>query len=246
MDTLIDSTFLPLLLKGAGFLMLVMLLWPIARRQSAALHSIYWRSAMLGLLVLGIFSLWVPILTFEWARSDAGVEAQPVSELVPLTTESPSGEWRVLEAAGERSPGGGAVTGSPATAAAGRRLVNPLLALWSAGSLLLSVRWIVARVRLSRLCASEPQGSHWAKLIGECQLAVGMRGRVRVAIDHKVAMPCAWGILRPTLMLPAGAERWDAGRQRMVLMHELSHLKRHDPLHDGIARLCVTLFWMNP
>ncbi len=60
MDTLIDSTFLPLLLKSIGFLMFMCLLWPIARRGSAALQSIYWRGAMLGLLILGIFSLWVP------------------------------------------------------------------------------------------------------------------------------------------------------------------------------------------
>ncbi len=114
------------------------------------------------------------------------------------------------------------------------------------GSALLSIRWIVARVRLSRLCATEPQRSHWAGLIGECQSAVGMSGSVRIAINSEIAMPCAWGILRPTLMLPAGAERWDSGRQRMVLLHELAHLKRRDPLHDCIARICVTLFWMNP
>ena len=32
----------------------------------------------------------------------------------------------------------------------------------------------------------------------------------------------------------------------MVLMHELAHLKRRDPLYHLLGRLCLAVFWMNP
>lgn len=159
MDPLIDSTFLPLLLKSIGFLMFMFLLWPIARRQSAALQSIYWRCGMLGLLILGVFSLWVPVLTIDWAGAGRG-RPQPDPAPVPLQFEAPSAEWKVLELGDERSISTGPIRAMQGAESASVSVINPLLALWMVGSALLSIRWVVARVRLSRLCSPEPQQSH--------------------------------------------------------------------------------------
>jgi hypothetical protein len=65
MNALIDSTFVPLRLKSSFFLGLAFLLWPIARQQSAALQSVYWRGVTAGLSVLGAFSVSAPIVEIE-------------------------------------------------------------------------------------------------------------------------------------------------------------------------------------
>jgi len=42
---------------------------------------------------------------------------------------------------------------------------------------------------------------------------------------NPVAMPLTWGFLRPVVLLPGKAEEWPANRARMVLSHELSHIR---------------------
>jgi beta-lactamase regulating signal transducer with metallopeptidase domain len=37
-----------------------------------------------------------------------------------------------------------------------------------------------------------------------------------------------FGLLRPKIILPAGAMEWPADRARIVLRHELAHIRRSD------------------
>ena len=127
-----------------------------------------------------------------------------------------------------------------------RPSADAILLVWLIGSVVLASLWWLALWRLSRLRSEVPAGCPWPGLLDECRAVLGMGGQVRLVSGRRIAMPCAWGILRPTVTLPAGADGWARSRQRMVLMHELAHLDRRDPLHDFIGRLCVILFWINP
>ncbi|MCH8285257.1 peptidoglycan DD-metalloendopeptidase family protein, partial [candidate division KSB1 bacterium] len=54
------------------------------------------------------------------------------------------------------------------------------------------------------------------------------------------------GILNPVILLPESAETWESDRIRVVLLHELSHIKRRDMLYNVMAGIAKTLFWFNP
>ena len=240
MNALIDSTFVPLLLKSIGFLVGL----PCLADSQAGIGSLPidllargddWATGARYLQPLGA--------DHEIKLSSAGPSASPA-----VTGFAPESGWRVLDAPdGTRSIGaeaGGAV--SVANELAVKSTTNPLLAAWLIGSSLLAALWLLAQVQLSRMRSKGVASSGWAELLHQCRSALGQRIPVRLEFSDTIAMPCAWGILKPTVMLPKDAESWGGERRRMVVLHELSHLKRMDPLYDLVGRVCVIIFWLNP
>jgi len=71
-------------------------------------------------------------------------------------------------------------------------------------------------------------------------------GGVRVYATPEVSVPLTWGLLRPVVLLPAGAETWPADRMDTVLAHELSHIRRLDWLSQTVARVACSLYWFHP
>src|SRR5260370_42003658 len=56
----------------------------------------------------------------------------------------------------------------------------------------------------------------------------GVSTDVRVLDAGRGAMPLAWRLLRPVILLPTEAAEWPPERLRAVLLHELAHIARHD------------------
>ena len=59
-------------------------------------------------------------------------------------------------------------------------------------------------------------------------------------------MPMAWGLMRARVLLPAEADDWPIDRQRVVLLHELAHVKRRDCVTQMLAHLACATYWFNP
>lgn len=75
---------------------------------------------------------------------------------------------------------------------------------------------------------------------------MGVNRPLRLLEGDAEAMPITFGVLRPTLLLPATAREWSKARQNAVLRHELEHIRRRDSLSQLIAELGCALFWFNP
>ncbi|MCA9181995.1 MAG: M56 family metallopeptidase, partial [Planctomycetales bacterium] len=50
----------------------------------------------------------------------------------------------------------------------------------------------------------------------------------------------------PVVVLPALWREWLEESRRLVLLHELAHVKRLDVVHQTVARLACGLFWFHP
>ena len=61
-----------------------------------------------------------------------------------------------------------------------------------------------------------------------------------------VRMPCSFGLFRPTVMLPAAFDRFEAGFQRDVVCHELVHLERRDFVAALVEEAVAALLWFHP
>ncbi|MCB1225471.1 MAG: hypothetical protein KDK99_06645 [Verrucomicrobiales bacterium] len=76
---------------------------------------------------------------------------------------------------------------------------------------------------------------------------VGLRHSPRVLMADAIQSPAVTGLLRPTLLLPAGFEsKFTAAEIHFILQHELTHLKRHDLALNMLLCVLMALHWFNP
>ncbi len=59
-------------------------------------------------------------------------------------------------------------------------------------------------------------------------------------------MPMTFGILRSAIFMPSDAGTWSEERRRIVLLHELAHVRRSDVATHLLARAALAVYWWNP
>src|SRR5688500_16725390 len=69
---------------------------------------------------------------------------------------------------------------------------------------------------------------------------------VRLLRSAEISVPVVWRIRRPMLLLPASSSAWTSERLRVVLLHELAHVKRWDGATLLVTRAAVAMFWFHP
>ena len=89
-------------------------------------------------------------------------------------------------------------------------------------------------------------GSDWEGLLERSSQQVGLRHRVTLLSAGPRQMPMTFGTWRPCVALPADAADWSPERRRIVLLHELAHVARHDVPLQMVARLACAVYWFHP
>jgi HEAT repeat protein/beta-lactamase regulating signal transducer with metallopeptidase domain len=150
-----------------------------------------------------------------------------------------------VDAAGPASPVG--VTSVPRRLTSVQSWSFAALGLWFAGATALLSRiglGLLATRRLGR-AAQPPSDSEWRRLATELTAQLGLTRPVQVLSSPRAAMPMTWGCRRPVVLVPATGT-WPTARKRVVLLHELSHVKRYDCAWQFVANLALSLHWFNP
>ena len=123
-----------------------------------------------------------------------------------------------------------------------------LIGVWGIGAALLLgslAASLLAVARLGARSANFPRG-RVTELTERMRLGMGIETPVRVLQGDPGAMPMSWGLRRPVILLPEGADRWHNGRLVSVLLHELSHVRRRDCFSQIVAEVALALHWPNP
>jgi beta-lactamase regulating signal transducer with metallopeptidase domain len=63
---------------------------------------------------------------------------------------------------------------------------------------------------------------------------------------NRPVLPVTWGHREPKVLLPPAARDWTAARARIVLRHELAHIRRRDWLVLLFARIVRSVYWFHP
>lgn len=85
-----------------------------------------------------------------------------------------------------------------------------------------------------------------ADIMKQCCQNIGMNTRrnVRLLYNHDIFSPFTIGVLSPCIIIPD--IQLDDTQKRMILTHELMHVKNFDILFKFLALLILLLHWYNP
>jgi beta-lactamase regulating signal transducer with metallopeptidase domain len=123
-----------------------------------------------------------------------------------------------------------------------------LLFAWFAGALLLAGQALLGAAAMRRrLRGARTPDRATLDLLDRCRRELGLRAAPPVLLTDAVAGPVLYGFVRPVLLLPPALGRALAPAElRFVFLHELAHLKRHDPSTNAALLLAGALHWFNP
>ncbi|OJW15676.1 MAG: hypothetical protein BGO49_15650 [Planctomycetales bacterium 71-10] len=232
--------------RSTVLLLLAALAAGLPRRAPAAYRHRVWAAALLGLLVLPAASALAPGWPLAVLPAPAPTPAAP-----PVGRGGVAAGPTLAEPAPQPFP----VAAPPAFAPAPRPVAaavepyrpDPWLSAWAVGAALATLPTAVGlAANARRRRASRPLGGAWTVALDELRRALGVRRPVDLRVGGGPAIPSTWGVVRPVVLLPAEAETWPEATRRVVLSHELAHIRRGDALVHLLSRLAVALFWFHP
>lgn len=223
-------------------------------RASAAVRHGVWTLAVGGALALPGLAWLLPSWPVSWLPGWSGPVAEGTAAATVaserVVAAGPAGQEAVSARVGGPEEGAVAVGGPGGGAAttAGWTTARWLQGVWLAGALVVIGPLLAGAWAMRRLWArARPVNDDvWAAEVVESCDALGLKASVRLRQSERIRVPMVWGLRRPVVLLPEAAEQWPAERRRMVLLHELAHVKRWDGLTQTLARCACALFWFNP
>ncbi|MFN7929842.1 MAG: M56 family metallopeptidase [Blastocatellia bacterium] len=235
-------------LKATLILALAGLLNVLLRQASATARHLVWSLALGALLVLPLLASLLPGLR---------VPILPATKAVPVVVERdeallPTMPITVLpdEVATATAPPSEAIVTAPVAASPARSFswLGVVLAAWLTGFLFVGGRlllgmWRVRRITREAECLTD---YHWSAMTTRLRTQLALPAHISLYGSEAVLMPVTWGIWRPVVLLPAEAAQWSGDWRRIVLLHELAHIKRRDCLTQMLANWACALFWFHP
>src|SRR5690349_6197690 len=240
------------LAKGVILLLVALAAVRWLARGSAARRYAVWLASFVGLLLLPVGSLALPSLEPpQTAAPSMSRGGQATPRPARAVSTSPSAATSIRVAGRDHGMAMPAALDAPRTAGwrrAGRAAAPWVLAVWLTGLLLALGRLgrDLHRVRaLTRRAALLRRGP-LLEAAREVAAELGICRPVRVALSRELTVPIAWGLVRPVVVLPAAARRWEPARRRVVLRHELAHVQRGDYAGHLLIELACAMHWPNP
>jgi beta-lactamase regulating signal transducer with metallopeptidase domain/predicted metallopeptidase len=233
-------------LKSIIIMLGALLVHRILSRAPAAVRHLTWTLALCGLLALPALTLILP----EWkapllpalGQSEFIEEFKPVSgvaaaegSIASLSVDTPASV--------------------PAVSAVDEQItpweINwtlSALIVWLTGAIIVLARLAtgVFKVRGIVRRSQFVIDYHWGALVRRLAGQLHLPDHIALLRSEYVGMPQTWGIWNPVVLLPEEADQWPAEWRRIVLLHELAHIKRRDCLTQLLAQFVCAVYWFNP
>ncbi len=216
----------------------------LAKRSAALRHRVLVASLIAAAAVVP-FSLTLPQWTVTMPARIFGARPATTPLLLenpvtsaPASPQHPSGRGTLAHSTGA----GGSTSGQAASAS------SLVAVLWLAGLFVSAGTLIAGLVRVRRIAAraTSVQDTRWLQVLDTVAERYGLTREIVIARTDSADLLATWGILRPQVLVPRHAPDWTLDRVRVVLSHELAHIRRHDWLVQMVAEALRAILWFNP
>ena len=103
--------------------------------------------------------------------------------------------------------------------------------------------WRLCRfLRLQTPCTDE----RLQQILNEARSAAGIRRAVRLYVIEEQQQPAVMGVRSPAILLPLEAADLSDARLRLLMLHELAHVRRRDVLINWLLAALKVAQWWNP
>lgn len=215
--------FIDLLIRSTSLVLFAWAIIAMLRKGgvSAAMRHLVWLCAIAGLVLLPLLAVTMPALQLAILPEVATppLAAVMATDARPIVAES-----------------------APAASAPSLLLYFYLAIAGGMLAWLLTAQRTLTRIWLD----SEPANAAWTELLSRAAADLRLREHVELRLARDSVMPMTWGTRRPKILLPAEARDWTSARRRLVLLHELGHVRRRDSLTQIIAAIVRALCWFQP
>ena len=212
--------------------------WLLRGRSAAARHTV-WTVAAIAVLALPLLMATMPRLPIGGAAmvldSGALLAASEATAASPATSmpDRPAGIPHAVQAP------------VPVSKSTGPAWPFWFLLVWAAGAVFALDQMCIGAIAMYfARRRSMPFADR--DLLACLSHALDLNRDVDVLEDPRTSMPVAYGIFRPAVFLPEGAADWPEERRRLVLLHELAHIRRGDTITHFVSRFALCLHWWNP
>lgn len=128
--------------------------------------------------------------------------------------------------------------------------IMPYLAhFWLAGTCFLQVRMVLQWLNAQRLKRrfTRPVPAGLRIMVERLRRQLGIKPSVRILVSSLAVVPMAVGWIKPVVLLPASALTGLPPKQlKMIIAHELAHIRRHDYIVNLIQALFESLLFYHP
>ncbi|MCK4773162.1 MAG: tetratricopeptide repeat protein [Candidatus Krumholzibacteria bacterium] len=237
------ALFIDITLKGAVICAIAGIATLLLRRSSASVRNLVWLFALVGLILLPALSLLTPVWNIpvipELASWGAGSYTSEFEKPDPET--STGGPYAArIDATGADSPSGDST-------AVGLPWYAWAIFTWIAGAVIYLVWRMVSHAGVRFVVnQAHPARDEWTLLSGGVVEELNLRRKVRLLESDRIIAAITVGVFDPVIVLPSDSNDWTESRRRLVLYHELAHVKRWDALTETVALVATVVHWFNP
>jgi len=230
-------------------------------RAPASVRHLTWTLALCGLLALpvliSILPGWrAPLLPALFKRESIEVP-KPVSSVEAPIIPSPSQAESIIQLSIEPPAVSPVATPAVSAAVSPTDLVAPaakldwtqlMLFVWLTGVIFVLARLVTGVIRVRGIVRRSQYviDYHWGAMVRRLGGQLQLPDHIALLRSQYVAMPLTWGVFNPVVLIPEEADQWSEEWRRIVLLHELAHIKRRDCLTQLLAQVVCAIYWFNP
>jgi HEAT repeat protein/beta-lactamase regulating signal transducer with metallopeptidase domain len=232
-------------LRASVVLCAAWVLTSMMRHASASTRHFIWSAAIAGAILASALShlgpRWPVSLPSSVASTSATLTSGSRADIADAVDSAPSID-----------------TSSSVTDLASVPSSAPVTTSWPDVTFVLGLVWVTGALGVLGYAVSgvlgawllrksaTPVQAPWVDEARTLAEAFEIGGAIDVVESRAIAMPMVCGVWRPLIVMPRSAGEWSEQRRRVVVLHELAHIKRRDCLTQAVAQIVCAVYWFNP